>query len=232
MKLIAHRGASGYHPENTLPAFRAALRLGAGELECDLRQTKDGEIVMLHDPDLSRVAGWEARIGDLDFKARPDPGVAPRLAELLAMLDGGVELHLDIKQDDPPYPAFAERILHAICVRPGWRENTTFSSNDAPILRAVRGLDERVRMGFQPGVLPLEDSLTVARELRAESLRLSHRRVTPEWVERIHAAGMEVFVYTIDDCRELDRMESLGVDRVFTDFPDLRKRCLQEQDAY
>ncbi|MFC1679773.1 glycerophosphodiester phosphodiesterase [Elusimicrobiota bacterium] len=225
--MIAHRGASGYEPENTLAAFRAALRMGAEEVECDVRQTKDGELVLLHDPDLSRVAGWEVSLRDLEFADRPKTGVCPRLADLIAMLSDRVELHLDLKQDDPPYRSFEECILAALDSRREWRKNTTFSSADADTLRRLRAAKGDVRLGFQPRDTPIARAFGIARELGVESLRLRRDRLAPEWVRRAHEKGIEVYVYTVDDAGTLERMRELGVDRVFTNFPDIAQRSAE-----
>jgi len=220
MRLIAHRGAAGLHRENTLAAFEAALELGCREIECDLRQDRDGEIVLLHDPDLSRMGGLEVRARDIRGGSEELGGLCPRLSVLLGMIGEEVTLHADVKQDDPPYPEHERRILRLMAARKGWKDRTTFASSVKDVLRRLRDLDPDIRLGFQPRTVALDDALRFAKEIGAESLRLRTDRVSPAWVAAAGEAGLEVYVYSVNDAKTLEEMGRLGVHRAFTNFPD------------
>ncbi len=112
--LIAHRGASGYCPENTLASFSRALQMGATAIEFDVQQTKDGRLVVIHDFDLKRVGGLKRRVGAMTYTELSQVDVGswfdprfkgervPLLEELLDLADGKAELHLEVKNGTRP----------------------------------------------------------------------------------------------------------------------------------
>ena len=234
MKLIAHRGASGTHPENTLAAFRAAWAGGARSIEFDVQRSKDGALVVVHDNDLKRTGGDPRAVRDLTLPElkRLDAGSwldarfkserIPTLEELADAAPGDCEFNLEIKQAEPPYAGIEGDVLAFLDARPGLKARTSVSSFHHETLKALRRADAAVRIGLLPGRLPIDAAFELARELKAESLNVNQERVTPEWMARARAAGLKVLVYTIVSQEQLDRAAGLGADGVFSNFPDLR----------
>lgn len=225
MKLIAHRGFSAEYPDNTLIAFQAAIDAGFTEVECDVQQTRDGVLVLCHDLDLSEIAKVNMNFRDSDYAdfAAVDVGSwfhprfsgerLARFEDLLALLPDWVELHVDLKQADPPYDGIEQRVVELTRNRLG---NTTFASLNVDVLRRFRDLGANLRLGFQPAGMPIDESFDVGRELNIESLRLNKDRINTEWMRRARAENWEVYVYPVYTSAEYTRLESLGVDRVFT----------------
>lgn len=232
MLTIAHRGASGYAPENTMAAFRLALEMGAKAIELDIHQTRDHELVVIHDEDLRRVARRKPRIRDLtraelaafDIGSWFDPCFSaervPTLAEVFELTTGKAELHIEIKKGSKTYPGIEERLVDMIQRRDAWK-TTLVSSFDHPGLYSTRSLDARVRIGYLLGLTGMKTAYREMEQLRAESLNLSARQADARKVRECRERGFKTLVYTVNTRKELARLDKLGVDGVFTNFPEL-----------
>lgn len=232
MLMIAHRGASGYAPENTMASFRLALEMGAKAVELDVHQTRDHELVVIHDEDLKRVGALKARVKDLtaeelssvDVGSWFDPCFsaerAPRLSDVFDLTDGKAELHVEIKSGSRLYPGIEERLVDMIQRRKAWG-TTLVSSFDHAALYSVRSLDARVRIGYLLGMTGMRTALREMVELKAESLNLSARQADAFKLRACRALGLRALVYTVNTRVELARLARLGYDGVFTNFPEL-----------
>lgn len=233
MLVIAHRGASGHAPENTLAAFRLALHMGARAVEFDVHQTLDRKLVVAHDDDLRRCAGdrralrnvrWEGDAEKLDVGAWFDPRFKgerlPRLRDVFDLVPPEVELHLEIKRGSAVYPGIEKRVVDFLHQR-GALKRTLVSSFDHEALRAVRALDAKVRIGYLLGLTRLSVAWREMRALSAESLNFSLRQVTPRVVKAARERGFKTFVYTVNTPMDRDRLAKLGVDGIFCNYPEL-----------
>lgn len=232
MLVIAHRGASGHCPENTMAAFKKALEMGAKAIELDVHQTLDHELVVCHDNDLRRTGKdrrsirnlhWdEARSVDVGswFDKRFSGERLPSLAEVYDLLPAHVELHLEIKKGSSLYPGIEERVVDMLHKR-GVRERTLVSSFDHEALYSVRSLDAGVRLGYLLGLTRLPVAFKEMGELKAESLNLSYRQVTARAVKAAKDRGYKVYVYTVNHPADRDKLDKLGVDGIFCNYPEL-----------
>ncbi|MFA6316310.1 MAG: glycerophosphodiester phosphodiesterase family protein [Elusimicrobiota bacterium] len=246
MRLIAHRGASGYAPENTLASFRRALEMGASAIELDVHQTTDGELAVLHDWDLKRTARglppghparkWRrlhrARVGEMSFAALAAADVGswfgprfrgeriPRLADVLELAAGRAELHVELKKGSSLYPCVEARVV-ALLRDFGALKTAVVSSFDHAALFNARLLEPRLRLGYLLGLTTMKKALKETAALRAESLNISLRQATPRRIGLAKAQGLKVLVYTVNRAADLPRLERLGVDGVFSNYPDL-----------
>ena len=232
MLMIAHRGASGYAPENTMAAFRLALDMGAKAVELDVHQTRDHELVVIHDEDLKRVGKKKLRVRDLTYKELCTVDVGswfdedfaeervPRLTDVCDLIEGKAELHLEIKKGSKLYGGIEERIVDLIQRRKAW-STTLVSSFDHAALYSVRSLDERVRIGYLLGMTGMKTALREMAELKAESLNFSTRQIDARWIRECRMRGLRTLVYTVNTRKELQRVDRLGADGVFANFPEL-----------
>ena len=228
MKLIAHRGASGSFPENTLASFRAALAAGAEAVEFDVQRARDGRLAVLHDTDLRRLAGRKSKVGKLDFAELSSLDVGswfdrrfqaervPSLEEVLDLLPVGVEVHLEIKQARPLYKGIEEDVLRILRGRPGLPGRVVVSSFHHPTLRALRARP-RHPVGIAGRSHVLLRAAAKAKALGCESLNISLRQVSPRWVRAAHSRGLKLLVYTVNKGEDAARLEAMGVDGIFTD---------------
>jgi glycerophosphoryl diester phosphodiesterase len=238
--LYAHRGASIELPENTLPAFRRALEVGAAALETDAHLTRDGHVVLAHDDDGGRCAGVpvairqatlaQVRAWDMGraFRER-NPGapgerfVMPTLDELLAELPG-VPINVDIKDHDP---GAAQAVVQVVRRRRA-EDRVLLASFSAGTLRAVRrlgyegatglGSSEALRLVLFPERVlrrhPVAGRIAQL-PLRSGPIRLD----TPGFVAKVHALGLLLHYWTIDDPAEARRLVALGADGIMTNDP-------------
>jgi len=234
--IIAHRGASGHSPENTLAAYERAVQLGAGFIETDLHLTRDAQFVAIHDPTLERTTNGRGSVRDFTLAElrRLDAGkwfdrdfMGQRIPTLDEILDfarkNDVIFYLEVKYDA------AWGMHHSLMAALQNAQNaarTIVISFDQTTLAALRRVDASIMMGLlgdEPGADYVKDAL----ELGARQLCPQSSLVTPDLVERAHGADLQVATWTVDDVEEMRRMIAAGVDGIMTNFPD-RLRALIE----
>ncbi len=206
---IAHRGDPVGERENTLRAFAAAVALGADMVELDLRRTRDGEIVVLHDQSLRRLWGVDASVGDLDLAGvaaigRGDVRI-PALRHVLVSV--GVPLMIDFTRREV-VPGALEAVLEA-----GALERSLFVTGNVEALRLLRGLSADARIGLTWVEDPVPP-LALLDELGAEYWNPMFGLVTPEGVAAVHGGGRSVSTWTVDDPGDMARVTEAGVDAV------------------
>ncbi|HEX4163761.1 MAG TPA: glycerophosphodiester phosphodiesterase [Acidimicrobiales bacterium] len=208
---IAHRGDPVGHRENTLPAFAAALAQGADMLELDLRRTRDGSIVVLHDQSLLRLWELDASVGDLDLSevARLGHGDVriPTLREVIDAVPPEIELMVDFTRREVVAGAL-DQTLSA-----GALDRCLFVTGNVEALRLLRGLSGRARIGltWTEGTDP---PLGLLDELGAEYWNPMFSFVTAAGVGAVHEAGLRVSTWTVDAPEDMARVTTDGVDAV------------------
>jgi glycerophosphoryl diester phosphodiesterase len=221
--VIAHRGASGELPENTMPAYRLALEQGADMIEIDLHTTRDGAIVITHDESLEDLGGrGEVADATLEEIRRLDAGggaAVPTLEEVLDAFGGRIPFNLELKRGSREEYRGMEAAAVSEVARRGLLEQTLFSSFYPPVLEALREVSPEVRMAVLVSPRFPQGAIERARSLGAEALNPERSLVNREMVESAHAEGLAVYVFTVDDEEEMRRMLEMGVDGLFTNHP-------------
>lgn len=235
-QLIAHRGNSGPLPENTLAAIESAMALKVDMIEADIRLTSDGTPVLLHHETLHHTTSgtglvaettWEELRG-LDagsWRGREFVGQSvPSLEEVLRLTAGRVPLNLDIKTPSAAIPTLD------LIQRVGATDEVILSGCTAPCLSRPQNVMNRPAM-----LLNLDDtlhavepcisvvataSLAVATALRVAAINISHTVATGSVVEEAHAAGLGVWVFTVDDPSRFSALLDMGVDSITTNWPE------------
>ncbi len=234
--IVAHRGASSTHPENTLPAFEAALELGAGVVELDVRLTRDDVPVVLHDPTVDRTtdgSGAVHQISAAEVRAlhagSPEaPAGVPTLREVLELTSGRAGVALEIKNipGEPAFDATHERIVEAVHVeleRSGFEGPVLVVSFNPASIAASKALAPRVPTGL------LTTEHVDPREALAHAIDRGHDMVLPGsralipagegFVREVHDAGLRVGTWTIDDQPTVRLVLDRGVDAVASNDP-------------
>ncbi len=234
--IVAHRGASALAPENTLSSFRRAIEMGAKAVEFDVHQSRDGELLVIHDENLKRTCGLDALVKDLDASRirSLDAGSwfgpqfagerVPTLRETLELLLGRAAVHLELKQGSRYYPGIEARAVRLLKEMGGLRDSV-ISSFDHQALFEVRRVDFSARIGYLLGRTPTIRALKDTKELKAESLHLSLRQTTAASVRSAHKHGLRVLAYTVLSAAQGRRLRFLGVDGVFANDPSLLRDC-------
>ncbi|HYM70000.1 MAG TPA: glycerophosphodiester phosphodiesterase family protein [bacterium] len=233
---VAHRGASRYAPENTLPAFRLALDEGAAAVECDVQRTQDGHVVVIHDQIVDRTTDGRGAVAALTLEAlrRLDAGrwfgpafagaTIPTLDELLDLVRGRALLQIEIKNAPTFYDGIERQVLDGIRRR-GMEEDVLLMSFDHQSVRIARDLSPRSPCGIIYAAR-LVDAPAAARAAGADALCLHWAFATEDVVAGAHRAGLRVLVWTVDDEAAARRCLALGVDGITSNDPPLLRRVL------
>jgi glycerophosphoryl diester phosphodiesterase len=206
---IAHRGDPQSERENTLAAFASAVRQGADMVEIDLRRTRDGAIVVLHDPTLDRLWGIDRAVAELDLSELEAVGHddmrVPTLRRVLEVV--AVPLMVDFTRREVVEGAVAEvRAADAM-------DRCLFVTGNVPALRNLRALAPEARIGLT-WVEPEPPEPGLLSELSAEFWNPMFRLVTPDRVAAMHDLGLKVSTWTVDHKRHLQRVSRAGVDAI------------------
>ena len=224
--IIGHRGAMGHETENTLASIEKAMEMGVDMIEIDVFKIASGEIAVFHDENVERLTNGGGRIEDYNVfdmkKLILDGGHSiPQLQEVLRLVDAKVPLNIELKG-----AGTADQVNHITdyySKERGWQPGQfLISSFNWDELRTFRRVDPEARIAVLTDGDPLE-AISVARELKAEAINPSAASVTAENVAAIHEAGFKVYVWTVNEYAQYDALREMGVDGVFTDYPDRMK---------
>lgn len=236
-QIIAHRGASGEAPENTLAAFRRALEIGVDAVELDVHLSADEEPVVTHDSLLGRTNDGAGLVKDLPLEAirRLDAGRwfderfagerIPTLAEALELL-GEVRVIVEIKNGPIFYPRIAARV--ADVVQAAGHRAVTVSSFDHPVLLDVKAHAPDVETAVLYFARPF-DPIRLARDVGADILHPHWTYLTPEAVAAARAAALRVETWVVDEPAHLAHVLGLGVDGIITNHPDRLRAAVAER---
>jgi glycerophosphoryl diester phosphodiesterase len=225
--VVGHRGAAGEKPENTVEAFKYAIELGVDVVECDVRRTKDGKLVVIHDDNLKRIAGINVKVSDLTYSelrdVRIDGERIPLLEEVLNVVEGNCGLFIEIKE-----PETTELILKSVNSSVSKTSWIGFISFYEEALVRVKEWNKNLTTGLiyskPPGKI-------------LDAKRIGCEFVLPKWylstekaVNFAHRLGLRVVSWVIDDEKTLDKALKSKSDALATDFPswllNIRKELL------
>ena len=241
-KIYAHRGASGYAPENTMRAFELACDMGAHGVELDVHLTKDRQVVVIHDETTDRVTGVKGRVCELTYEELSKLSVVnaadgregdriPLLKDVLALLASrGMELNIEIKNNEEPYEGI-EAMTLALVKEAGMAERTIYSSFNHYTLDRIKTIDRSAKCGLLYSCM-LYEPWRYAASFGMDALHphFSELRVPGE-VEKSHHLGLLVNPWTVNKEADLRAVISSGADYIITNYPDVALRLLQEKQG-
>ena len=214
-RVIAHRGASVERPENTLAAFELAVAQRADMIETDLHLLRDGAIALFHDDD---VRGRPVGAHDL-AELRAALPQAPTLQETLDAVGRQIDFNLELKAPRAgPYEGLEARVLDLVRRRE-ILSRTLFSSFSDTVLRRLRELEPKARLGTLVSARHPGDNLARAASVGAEAVHLDLRLATAARIREAHAAGYQVNVWTVDRPEDQKRLVGEGTDGILTNLP-------------
>ena len=233
MLKIAHRGASGHAPENTMAAFRLALEMGAKFIETDLQLTRDAKIIAMHDPTVDRTTNGRGRISKMSLVELRglDAGVkflsvdgksykgerVPTLDEILEFgRTNDVTFYLEMKESQGW--GFEQSLVGALR-RADAMNRVVVISFDADVLVTVRRIAPELATGF------LCEKATTQLVEKAVALGVKQflpraDRISPEIIAAAHRANLTVVVWTVNEIEDMRAVIALGVDGIISDYPD------------
>lgn len=244
--IVAHRGASGVAPENTLAAAVLAFEEGADATEIDVHLTKDRRIVVMHDKSTKRTCGVEMIIAETDSSALAclDAGSLksevyagekiPFIEEIIEVLPCGKKLFIEVKcsAEIAPY-------LNDVIVSGGKIEQMVIISFDADVLVEAKKVMPQVPVYWlkstdkdkQTGrYLPHDASIiSFASDKGFDGVDLHYAGITKAFVDKARKSGIEVHTWTVDDVDDARRMAACGVRSITTNYPDVIRQALESE---
>ena len=224
VEVIAHRGAAAARPENTMAAIERGIEDGADWIEIDVQETADGEVVVFHDSDFMRLAHvdrkiWEvtaAELRDIDLGSWFDPAYAgeraPTLRDVLAAARGRAKVVIELKYYG--HDQDLEARVAALVDEFGMADQVALMSLSYPAIQKARAM----RPDLRNGVLAATAVGDLA-GLETDFLAVNVGLATPKLIRSAHAAGKDVYVWTVNDPLTMSRLISQGVDGLITDEP-------------
>ena len=220
---IGHRGACGYEPENTLRSFDRAMQLGVDMVELDVHICKSGEIVVIHDENVDRTTSGTGLVVDktLDELKTLDAGEGeriPTLEEVLDLISRRVKMGIELKGNGMAKPVVG--LIKKYINESGWfyGDFLVFSFNRDE-LREIRKLDNKLNIGASKGRFS-DEFLEFTESIGASSILVNFDFITVEIINQVRARGLKTIVWTVDDKEDIERMKSLGVDGIVSNYPD------------
>ncbi len=228
-KNIGHRGAAGHAPENTLSSFKKALELGADTLELDVHLSKDGELIVMHDPKVDRTTNGTGYIKDLTVEELKhlDAGKLfeeyrgekiPLLQEVFDLAKGKATFVIEIKNGPIFYPGIEGKLVQLI-EKNDLVDDVIVIAFYHPSLKKIKELNPRIKTGIL-FVGAFIDPWAVAEQVGADALHPMYEYVTEEMVTAAHKRGYVVHPWTINDPVQLEQWHKYGVDGITSDYPD------------
>ena len=230
MIVFGHQGAPGYAPENTLTSFNKAIRCGADWIELDVHRVAD-ELLVIHDYRLDRTTDGKGIIykQSIDYIRSLNAGQGekiPFIAEVIDAVDRRAGINIEIKSADTAKPVM-ELVSH-YTQKCGWSINDfMISSFNHFELKIVREINPNIKIGILLYGVPL-DSDQIMQVIRPNSINISIEFISQSIVDIIHQKKLNVFVYTVNYHDDIQWMLDLGVDGVFTDYPDRVKEIISK----
>jgi glycerophosphoryl diester phosphodiesterase len=243
--VTAHRGNSGEYPENTILAFESGIEVGADWIELDIFRTTDGKLVVIHDRTTERVGDKNLNVAQSTYEELLTVDVAtefrrrhgktirecpkqtiPLLENVLRFVVSQSKTRVSIQ---PKMDCVAEAV--ALVERMGAAKWVGFNDGNLQYMAEVKRLAPDLPVFWDRGPSDIDEDIRIARKYGFESLVLHHSAVTRKKVEKIHAADMEAGAWTVNDAASMKRLLGMGIDRIYTDFPERVLRLKRARPA-
>jgi len=237
MLKIAHRGASGYEPENTLRSFRKGIQLKCDAIELDVHLTKDQKLVVIHDETVNRTTNGKGKVSEMTLKElkKLDAGKGekiPTLQEVITVCRNKCKLIVEIKELNS-----AKKVAEII-VKERFVKETIMSSNHKESLleakkNGIKGAliywSTKTNWGqvlfdiFHWLILPITKRLILrrAKDANVDIVNLTLPLVTKSVVNLLHENNLKVNVWVANSKKDVERLKLLAVDGIFSNFPDI-----------
>lgn len=235
-KVWAHRGASGYAPENTMEAFKMAIEMGADGIELDIQMSKDGKLVVIHDEYINRVSNGVGAVKEYTLEQlkafnynQPHQEfeyvTIPTLDEVYELVkDTTLIVNVELKNSIFNYEGMEEKAL-SLAAEYKLENRIIYSSFNHYSMLELKKLNDDAKTGFlyQDGILNLPQYAVDAGmdALHPPFYNLEHPDIN--LIRECKKLGIKLHVWTVNSKKDLERMYQLGIDAIITDYPDKAK---------
>ncbi len=228
VRVIAHRGASGYAPENTMAAFKKALEMGAEMIEFDVHRSSDGKFVIMHDDETDRTTGFKGKIAEMTLEQieQLDAGSwfskdftgekVPTLSQVLEWAKGKIQVNIEIKSEG------CEEEIVRLINKLDTKNETIVTSFHHEFLKKIKELDPEILTGALIGDVKDEKQLDdIIAVCAPNALNPRYINISKSNVRWAHEKGMAVNIYTVNDTISMQRLIKFGADGIITNYPDV-----------
>lgn len=219
-QITAHRGFSDQYPENSVLAVVRAIEELSDHVEVDVRMTQDGELVLLHDASLKRTLGIDQMIWDTNYYEIQH--LVPKLSEIFELAKGHVVLNIDLKHTG--YQEDMVQRLVTLIEENDMVYQCVVTSTHLDALKEIKSLNPEIQTGYITYQLTQAALSSEAVDVFSMKSTLVNKTV----VETIHREGKQIYVWTVNKRKEMERLNRLGVDNIITDNPVFAREVLFE----
>jgi glycerophosphoryl diester phosphodiesterase len=218
-KIVGHRGASGYAPENTLRSFQYAIDVGCDRTELDVRLSKDNEIIVIHDEEVSRITDGKGMVRDMSLAELkklncPDNQKLLTLQEVVDLCKNKIGLQIELKAEGTP------QAVNELILENDIENGVVITSFDIGLLREIKRLNPKLKAGllfreYSDGIWKLVEGIPL------DFIGPQYSIVTARLVNKAHESGRVVYAYHVNEKDIGEKLIALGVDEIGSDFPKL-----------
>ncbi|HNW20195.1 MAG TPA: glycerophosphodiester phosphodiesterase family protein [bacterium] len=219
--IVGHKGAAGYAPENTLTSFREAIKIGCDRTELDVRLTKDKQVVVIHDKEVSKLTDGTGLVNEmnlLELKKLRCLGneFVPTLQEVINICKDKIDLQIELKAEGTPQP------VSDLITQNGIEDQVFITSFKIDLLVEIKKLNPGLRVGllFRNEEI-MADIWNLINQIPLDFLAPFSEIITAEFVTTAHSLGQRVYAYQVNSKELGDKLIAMGVDEIGTDFPKL-----------
>ena len=235
MGVTAHRGGALMAPENTISSLGYTIDSGADFAEIDVQETKDGELVLLHDNSLKRTAGVNKNVWEMDYAEieKLDAGSSfhkkfrgekiPTLDEVLKFCKGRLDLNIEIKYNGKN-KGIVKKVVRVI-EQNGFEDHCVITSMNYGFLQQVKKANPNIRTGY---IMTMTYG-SISRITAADFFSVKYTYIDEEFVREAHSLGKEVHAWTVNYRGDIKRMIDVGADNIITDNPVLVRKVMNRE---
>jgi glycerophosphoryl diester phosphodiesterase len=233
--IVAHRGASGYAPENTYAAFDLAVKMGADMIEMDIHPTSDGRLVVIHDDTVDRTTNGHGKVSEMPYEqirelnaaARyidRDPEQVPLFSDVLSKYAGIIDLMVEVKHGSSIYAGVEKEVVNQVTAQKAF-DYVEIISFDGEALKRIRKEASQIKLGiiFVGNMISFADNY----QGQVEALHGSWDFVSREQINYARQRNFFTFLWTANTEEEISICSSYEPDGIVTNFPDRAKQILE-----
>ena len=225
VEIIGHRGAAELEPENTIRSIIKAIECEANFVEVDIRRTKDGVLIAMHDETVDRTTNGTGKVSELTFEEirKLDAGKGekvPTIEEILDVTKGKVKLILELKEK-----GYEDQVIELIKSK-NMINDVIVVSFHANAIRRIKELEPRITTGYLFMKSPFQ-ALEIAKSCGAKILGAYYKVVNSSFIYMAKSYGFKTIVWTVNNEKDIINMIKIGVDGITSDNPCLVKKILE-----
>lgn len=230
--VFAHRGYSSVAPENTIPAFEQAIKIGSDGIELDVQLSADEEIIVFHDTNLMRTTNADGKLSDFKFSElkKLDTGswfsdghkgvTIPSLEEVFDIVPKNIIINIELKSNSTQTYILPKKVVELIKKRNN-QEQILISSFSVNMLKETIKLNPELSIGLlaKPSILGCKTRKITAKKMTHDALHPYYQDVSQKMINKYNEKSKRINTYTVNSEENMRKLFKMGVHGIFTDFP-------------